>query len=104
LASRTTWCAIAFRWQIIRTASSTETAQPLPHLETTYLFDIRPPENPERKRLFSLCKGFVAKACICTLKLGHQRGKADHLMEKPTVFDKEGEAILNDSEQSETGM
>jgi hypothetical protein len=25
-------------------------------------------------------------------------------MEKPTVFDKEGEAMLNDSQQSEAGM
>jgi len=47
---------------------------------------------------------FVAKARICTLRLGTSVAKPDHLMEKPTVFDKEGEAMLNDSEQSEAGM
>jgi hypothetical protein len=88
----------------MRTAPSTETAQPLPHLETTYLFGIRPPENPERKRLFLLCQAFCREGSHLYSQAWHQRGKTDHLMEKRTVFDKEGEAMLNDGEQSQAGM
>jgi hypothetical protein len=104
LTSRTICCATAFRSQIIRIAPSIEMAQPLSHLETTYLFDIGPPEDPERKNCFWCAWQFVAKARICTRKLGRQRGGLYHLMQLPKFFGKEGEALLNDSEQSEAGM